>query len=162
MVFLAEIFLKEFIKKHKDFSVQLPGLIFIPAIRAICFIQLPTYTLPMDQQFNLEFQFKSVFKLVFQPEFGIQLGIPIPMGINLGECRSNIICWIKHCTKAFQWQWASFTYSIIANMPIAFLFAVIFVTVSLLEFTQLVSLLAHKRATVLSLLRHLKHLKHLH
>ena len=41
-------------------------------------------TLPTDQQFNLEFQFKSVFKLEFQPEFGIKLGIPILMGINLG------------------------------------------------------------------------------
>ncbi len=44
------------------------------------------YTLPNDQQFNLEFQFKSVFKLEFQAKFGIQLGIPIPLGINLGEC----------------------------------------------------------------------------
>ncbi len=43
-------------------------------------------TLPNDQQFNLEFQFKSIFKLEFHPEFGFQLGIPILMGINLGEC----------------------------------------------------------------------------
>ncbi len=44
------------------------------------------YTLPNDQQFNLEFQFKSVFKLEYQAEFGIQLGIPILIGIDLGEC----------------------------------------------------------------------------
>ena len=49
------------------------------------------YTLPTDQLFNLEFQFKSVFNLEFQPEFGIQLGIPILMEINLGECSAAII-----------------------------------------------------------------------
>ncbi len=54
------------------------------------YLLLCSHTLPTDQQFNLEFQFKSVFKLKFQPEFGIQLGIPIPMGINLGECNNNI------------------------------------------------------------------------
>ena len=35
------------------------------------------YTLPTDQLFNLEFQFKSVFNLEIQPKFGIQLGIPV-------------------------------------------------------------------------------------
>ncbi len=45
------------------------------------------HTLPTDQLFNLEFQFESIFNLEFQPKFGIQLGIPIPMGIDLGECR---------------------------------------------------------------------------
>ena len=45
-----------------------------------------SYTLPMDQLFNLDFQFKSVFNLEIQPKFAIQLGIPISMGINLGEC----------------------------------------------------------------------------
>ncbi len=49
------------------------------------------YTLPTDQLFNLEFQFESVFNLEFQPKFGIQLGIPIPMRINLGECRDGTI-----------------------------------------------------------------------
>ncbi len=52
---------------------------------------LTYYTLPTDQQFNLEFQFESVFNLEFQPKFGIQLGIPIPMGINLGECTCPLV-----------------------------------------------------------------------
>ena len=30
-----------------------------------------SYTLSMDQQFNLEFQFESVFNLELQPKFGI-------------------------------------------------------------------------------------------
>ena len=47
------------------------------------------YTLPTDQPFNLEFQFKFEFNLEFQPKFSIQLRIPIPMGINLGECKVN-------------------------------------------------------------------------
>ena len=46
-------------------------------------------TLPTDQLFNLEFQFKFVFNLEFQAEFGIQLGIPIRIGINLGECGTD-------------------------------------------------------------------------
>ena len=54
------------------------------------------YTLPTDQLFSLEFQFESVFKLEFQPKFGIQLGIPIPMGINLGECKG---CNFLYCFK---------------------------------------------------------------
>ncbi len=45
-----------------------------------------SYTILLDQQFNLEFQFKSVFNLEFQPEFGIQLWIPILVVINLGDC----------------------------------------------------------------------------
>ncbi len=32
----------------------------------------------------------GIFNLEFQPKFGIQLGVPIPMGINLGECRINL------------------------------------------------------------------------
>ncbi len=48
------------------------------------------YTLPTDQLFNLEFQFKSAFNLDFQPEFGIQLGTPILIGINLGGCRNTL------------------------------------------------------------------------
>ena len=47
---------------------------------------LEPHTLPMDQLFNLEFQFESVFNSEFQPKFGIQLGIPTSMGINLGVC----------------------------------------------------------------------------
>ncbi len=50
-------------------------------------------TLPTDQQFNLEFQFKSVFHLDFQPEFGIQLGIPITMGL-IWEGAVSIILFI--------------------------------------------------------------------
>ncbi len=49
--------------------------------------QCYVHTLPMDQLFNLELQFESVFNLEFQPKFGIQHGIPIPIGLNLGECR---------------------------------------------------------------------------
>ena len=58
------------------------------------------YTIPNDQQFNLEFQFKSLFKLEFQVEFGIQLGIPILMGTNLGECRSRSVDWPKKQHKS--------------------------------------------------------------
>ncbi len=54
-------------------------------------IGLFAYTLITDQLFNLEFQFKSVFNLEFQPKFDTQLGIPIPMGINLGECRNRTV-----------------------------------------------------------------------
>ncbi len=48
------------------------------------------YTLPTDQQFRLELQFKSVFNLEFHSEFSIQLEIPILMGINLGECSVDL------------------------------------------------------------------------
>ncbi len=73
---------------------------------------IPPYTLPMDELFNLEFQFKSVFNLEFQPKFGIQLGNPIPMGINLGECRADHnqetnlrqFCKVTENTIAFDYQ----------------------------------------------------------
>ncbi len=48
------------------------------------------YTLPTDQLFNLDFQFKSVFNLEFQAKFGIQHGIPTLMGLNLGECTHEL------------------------------------------------------------------------
>ncbi len=47
-----------------------------------CYTIIYEFTLPMDQQFNLDFEFKSEFNLEFQPELGIQLGIPIPMVIK--------------------------------------------------------------------------------
>ncbi len=50
-----------------------------------------SHTLPTDQLFNLEFQFKSVFNVKFQPKFGIQLGIEIQMGIDLGECSAHLV-----------------------------------------------------------------------
>ncbi len=52
--------------------------------------QCQNYTLPTDQPFNFEFQFKSVLNWEFQPKFGIQLGIPISMGINLRECITSV------------------------------------------------------------------------
>ncbi len=55
------------------------------------------YTLPMDQLFNLEFQFESAFNLEFQPKFGIQIGIPISIGINLGECSDNGLSFMRIC-----------------------------------------------------------------
>ena len=60
---------------------------------------LSKYTLPTDQQFNLEFQFVSVFNLEFQPKSGIQVGIPISMGINLGECIK-----LHHCSNITEYK----------------------------------------------------------
>ena len=54
------------------------------------------YTLPTDQQFNLEFQVKSEFNLEFQAKFGIQLGIPISLGINLGECTTQVCYMVNY------------------------------------------------------------------
>ena len=63
----------------------IPGTEYI-VVRAIRVLILLLYTPPMDQLFNLEFQFKSIFNFGFQPKFGTQLGILISMGKNLGEC----------------------------------------------------------------------------
>ena len=80
--------LKGLVSQQQDDIQQCPRWLNIKYSENLLFLSFKHFFLNhRHHTLPTEFQFESVFNLEFQPKFGIQLGMPIPMGINLGECR---------------------------------------------------------------------------